>query len=99
MEYNFEDPCLEEVYYNPNASIGHGPSVDKGFRKVIGKIQAANDERDLRALKGLHYHKLEGNRSHQHALNITDQWRLIVKRTEKDGHTRLLIISVEDYHK
>lgn len=98
MEFEFANADLEEVEYDPKATIGHGAMVDKGFRKVIGKIQAANNEFDLRALKGLHYHKLEGNRSHQHALNITDQWRLIVERVEKDGQIRLIIISVEDYH-
>ena len=98
MDCDFADPSLENVYYNPAASIGRGPAVDKGFRKVIGKIKAATDELDLRALKGLHYHKLEGTRSHQHALNITDQWRLIVERIEQNGRTKLLIISVEDYH-
>ena len=87
MEFEFGDADLEEAYYNPKASVGHGPAVDKGFRKVIGKIRAANDERDLRALKGLHYHKLGGNRSHQHALNITDQWRLVVERIEEKGRT------------
>jgi toxin HigB-1 len=98
MELEFVDAGLEDAYYNTAASVGHGPVVDKGFRKVIGKIAAVHDESDLRALKGLHYHKLEGNRNHQHALNITDQWRLIVERDEKDGRTRLLIISVENYH-
>ena len=98
MEFEFENTDLEEVYYNPKASAGHGALVDKGFRKVVGKIRAANDERDLRALKGLHYHKLEGDRSHQHALNITDNWRLVVERIEKNGKLLLVIISVEDYH-
>jgi len=98
MDFGFEDSGLEDVYYNPEASLGRGPAVDKGFRKVVGKIAAANDERDLRALKGLHYHKLEGNRSHQHALNVTDQWRLIVERVNDDGRTSLLIVSLEDYH-
>ncbi|MBN2385801.1 MAG: type II toxin-antitoxin system RelE/ParE family toxin [Anaerolineales bacterium] len=98
MEFDFADSFLEDAYYNPAASIGHGPVVDKGFRKGIGKIKAAINELDLRALKGLHYHKLDGARSHQHALNITDQWRLIVERSEIDGRTKLTIISVEDYH-
>ena len=97
MEFEFGDGDLEEAYYDPKASLGHGPAVDKGFRKVMGKIDAANDEQDLRALKGLHYHQLEGNRSHQHALNVTDQWRLVVERIEEKGRTRLLIVSLEDY--
>jgi toxin HigB-1 len=98
MEFDFADSDLEEAFYDPAASVGHGPVVDKGFRKVVGKIKAAKNEFDLRALKGLHYHKLDGARDHQHALNITGNWRLIIERIEKDGRTELLIISVEDYH-
>lgn len=98
MEYEFGDDYLEKVYYDPTTSVGHGPAIDKGFRKVVGKIQAAHDERDLRALRGLHYHKLHGNRSHQHSLDITDKWRLIVERIGEKGRIRLLIVSVEDYH-
>jgi len=98
MKFAFRDARLKEVYYDPGASLGHGPGVDKGFRKVMGKVDAAMDERDLRALQGLHYHKLKGDRSHQHSLNITGQWRLIVERVEEGGTTSLLVISVEDYH-
>ncbi|MCJ7624417.1 MAG: type II toxin-antitoxin system RelE/ParE family toxin [Anaerolineaceae bacterium] len=98
MEFEFGDNYLEKAYYDPTVSVGHSPTVDRGFRKVVGKIRAANDERDLRALKGLHYHKLDGDRSHQHALDITDQWRLVVELIEEKGRIRLLIVSVEDYH-
>ena len=98
MDFEFGNDDLEEVYYNPAASIGHGPQVDKGFRKLIGKIAAVHNEFDLRALKGLHYHKLDGKRRHQHGLNITDQWRLVVERVEREGRTCLIVISVEDYH-
>ena len=97
MEFDFKDGALEKVYYDPMASIGHGPIVDKGFRKLIGKIRAARNEFDLRTLQGLRFHNLNGRRSHQHAMTITDQWRLVVERKERDGRTRLLIISVEDH--
>ena len=98
MKFDFADPHLEAVYYDANASLGISPAVDKGFRKVIGKIAAANNELVLHQLGGLHYHKLKGDRSHEHALYITNTWRLIVERIEEEGETRLLVIAVEDYH-
>ena len=98
MRFEFADPALDEVYYDRNASLRISPAVDKGFRKVIGKIEAAPNEFVLRQVPGLHYHKLHGNRDHQHALDITDKWRLVVERQEHEGETWLLIISVEDYH-
>ena len=52
MEFEFEDAYLEEVYYEAKASVGHGPAVDKGFRKVMGLIREAHNELDLRKLKG-----------------------------------------------
>jgi proteic killer suppression protein len=98
VEFDFADPYLECVYYDSNASIGHGPAVDKGFRKVMGIIKASIDERDLRELKGLRYEKLKGARSHQHSLRLTNQWRLIIERIEHSSQIKLRIISVEDYH-
>lgn len=98
MDFDFDNDDLDDVYYNPKASLGYGPAVDKGFRKVIGLIRSAYNELDLRQMKGLHYHKLDGNRSHQHALKITRKWRLIVERIEERGRLKLLIISIEDYH-
>ena len=98
MRFEFRDLGLEEVYFNPSATLGRGPAVDKGFRKVMNRISAALDERDLREFKGSHYEKLKGNRSHQHSLKITDQWRLIVERVKEGETTSLLVISVEDYH-
>ena len=99
MKFKFADPDLEAVYYDAEDSLGHGPAVDKGFWKVVGKIAAANNEFILRQVSGFHYHKLQGNRSHQRALDITDKWRLIVEPVEEKGETILIIISVEDYHK
>jgi toxin HigB-1 len=98
MDFEFGNADLEDVYYDPKATFGHGPSVDKGFRKVVGLIRSAHDEQDLRNLKGLHYHKLKGSRENQHALNVTDKWRLIVERIRGKGKIKLLIISLEDYH-
>lgn len=98
MKFEFADPNLEEVYYNPKVSIGISPAVDKGFRKAIGYIDSAVDELDLRRYKGLHYHKLERERRHQHGIDLTDQWRLIVERVKNKGEISLLIIEVTDYH-
>ncbi|MCB2160603.1 type II toxin-antitoxin system RelE/ParE family toxin [bacterium] len=98
MEFQFNDDALDELYYDPSAKTGLGPAVDKGFRKAIGFIAAAKDELDLRNYKGLHYHKLSGDRSHQHGLDITDKYRLIVERIVEDGRVRLLIIEITDYH-
>lgn len=98
MEFEFADNALENLYYDSAAKTGLGPAVDKGFRKVMGYISAAESEFDLRSYKGLNYHKLKGDRAHQHGLSITDKYRLVVERNDELGHTRLRIIEIIDYH-
>ncbi len=98
MKFEFDDPDLEAVYYDSTKSLGHGPAVDKGFRKAMGFVANASNELDLRSMKGLHYHKLKGGRKHQHGIDVTDKWRIVVERVEDKESTSLLIVSVEDYH-
>ena len=98
MDFDFEDEHLEEVYFDPTVTLGLGPAVDKGFRKVVGFIAQAFDERDLYAYQGFHYHKLKGNRKGQHALDLTDRYRLIVRRVQMKNKIKLLLLTVEDYH-
>lgn len=98
MDCEFKSVKLEDVFFDHDSTLGHGSAVDKAYRKVLGKILAAIDERDLRAMKSLRYHKLKGKRNYQHSIKLTHQWRLIVERIDRNGRTGLLIISVEDYH-
>ena len=98
MDFDFADKDLEDLYYDPSAKTGLGPAIDKGFRKVMGFISAAENELDLRCHTGLHYHKLDGDRANQHGLDITDKYRLIVERVRDQGHITLLIIEINDYH-
>lgn len=97
IEYEDEDlRCLAEDpgFVHPRLS---GELV-KAYRKRIDSISAANDERDLRALKSLHLEKLRGNRDGQHSLRLNKQYRLIVRfRTEPAGRTTV-VIEIVDYH-
>ena len=68
------------------------------FFEVMAIIGAAPDERDLRAIKGLQYHKLKGNRKHQHSLHLTGQVCLIIEWEEDNRGKYLLIVDIEDYH-
>ncbi len=98
MEVAFDDDDLDRLETDPKFSAGHGPGVDRGFRKVMQAIRAASDERDLYASRGLRFKKLEGNRSHQHSLRINKQWRLIVESRGEGQQKRIGIVGIEDYH-
>jgi toxin HigB-1 len=98
MDFIFANEDLEKLYYDASAKTGLGPAVDKGFRKVMGFISAAENELDLRSYKGLHYHKLSGDRAHQHGLDINDKYRLIVERDDNQDRITIVVIEICDYH-
>jgi proteic killer suppression protein len=70
------------------------------FFEVMAIIDAAVDERDLYAQKGLRFEKLKGKRGNQgqRSLRLNDQWRLIVTVDENKEGNYLTIIDIEDYH-
>ena len=64
----------------------------------MGWIREAEDERDLYALRSLHYEKLKGARKHQRSLRLNDQFRLIVEIEETQGARTIVVKGIEDYH-
>jgi proteic killer suppression protein len=99
MRVEFEDHDLRRLYEEPDFRVsGVGAELTRSFRKVVAVLEAATDERDLRALKFLHFEKLEANRSGQYSLRLHKQWRLIItlKTVEKDK--LIVVIEVVDYH-
>ncbi len=98
MNFEFTNNKMERLYYDPGETGGFGRNVVRAFRKVMGIIAQARDERDLYALKSLRFEKLRGDRAGQRSLRLNDQWRLIVTiRKRPDGHT-VVVIDIDDYH-
>lgn len=98
MEVDFDGDDLDRLEVDGQFSGGFGPEIVRGYRKVIGAIRAAHDERDLYASRGLRFEKLEGKRKHQHSLRINKQWRLIVELHRAASQKRVRVIGIEDYH-
>ena len=98
MEVDFEDDDLDRLETDPRATAGHGQHVDRAFRKVLQAIRSAVDTRDIYAIRGLHFERLQGQRSHQHSLRLNKQWRLIVQIVGTTGGARVLVQAIEDYH-
>ena len=99
MRIEFADDNLRRLYEDRDFALPRfGPDVTKAFRKVVGRLVAAESERDLRNFRALRYKKLRGDREGQHSARLNDQWRLIL-RIETDRSGRLLIIiEIVDYH-
>jgi toxin HigB-1 len=68
------------------------------FFAIMDRIDAADDERDLRQLKSRRLEKLKGDRDGQHSMRLNDQWRLILEMVKDEQGKYLLIIDIDDYH-
>ena len=98
MEIEFDDPDLDRLEVDPRFAAGFPPAVVKGFRKAIGFIRQAVDERDLYAMRGLNFKPLERDRAGQHSMKLNDQWRLIVELRGQAPKKRIGVIEIVDYH-
>ncbi len=98
MELKFKSKKLEELHYNEKSAHKYPIGIPEAFSDVVGIIEAAQDERDLYAIKSLHYEKLKGSRKHQRSIKLNDQYRLIVELRLDDKGRYVLIIDIEDYH-
>ncbi len=99
MCVELEDDDLRRLYEEPDfrlSSIGH--DLTRTYRKVVGIVAAASDERDLRAMRSLHFEKLEGDRLGQPSLRLNKQWRLIVRLETTQEGKQVVVIEVVDYH-
>jgi len=98
MQVEFDAADLERLYYDPQFTAGRAADVVKRYRKVVGLIRAATDERDLYQFRSLHFEKLKGKRQGQHSLRLNDQWRLIVEIRGEAPQKKIGVIEIADYH-
>ncbi|GAA4246964.1 type II toxin-antitoxin system RelE/ParE family toxin [Azospirillum formosense] len=95
---DFADERLRRLEEDPGYTAGFAANIVRGYRKAMQAIRAATDERDLCAMRGLRFEKLQGKRAHQHSMRLNDQWRLILELRSDARGKQVWIISIEDYH-
>mgnify|MGYP001574727561 CR=1 FL=1 len=100
MRFRFRHKKIQQLYATEVDARRYPPEVVDEFFAVMTIIKAAPDERDLYALKGLHFEKLKGERGKagDRSLRLNKQWRLIV-RLEQDAQGKLiLILDIEKHY-
>ncbi len=100
MRIRFKRQRLRDLYYKGEGVRDYPKAVVEAFFRIIGTIEAAPDERDLYALKSLHFEKLEGQRGNrgERSLKLNDQWRLIVLLERDDEGKLVLIVDIEKHY-
>ena len=99
MQFRFQTKELKDLYITEKGIQKYPPDVANSFFEIMDIIAAAKDERDLYALKSLHFEKLVGNRQGQHSLRLNIQWRLIVTIEKVAQEKWVVVISIENHYK
>lgn len=100
MKLIIEDDYLEELvssYPNTTGKKKYPVSVETKFVQRVGQLGAAATENDIRAIKSLHFEKLEGNRKGTYSVRVKDGWRIIF-RFEKEGLIKIMHIQELSTH-
>jgi proteic killer suppression protein len=98
MDIVFAEASWERLETDLEFNAGFGKNVVKNYRRRMQQLRSVLDERDLYALKSLHFEKLKGKRSHQRSIRLNDQWRMILEIIPGEPKNRILVVGIEDYH-
>jgi len=98
LRFKFKSRKLAALYTEEKDVHKYPSAAVDTFFDVMGIIDAALDERDLYALKGLRYKKLKGARKYQRSIRLNQQYRLILELERDDQGRYILIVDIEDYH-
>jgi len=99
MRVCFRSNDMDRLETDAGFDAGYGSAVVSAYRKRMQQIRAALDERAFYAVKSLRFKQLQGKRSHQRAMRLNDQWRLILEFQETEGQEKtVVVVGIEDYH-
>jgi len=96
MIFQFENTDLADLYYEEKGKEAYPDYVVTAFFKKMQTIKSANSENDLRAIKGNHFEKLEGEQN-KYSIRLNQQYRLIFS-LKKDGTCTIMLIKEISNH-
>jgi toxin HigB-1 len=98
MQVEFVVDELDRLETDAQFTAGHAQEIVRAYRKRMQQIRSAKDERDLYAVKSLHFEKLKGDRNGQNSIRLNSQWRLILEIKGEHPCKVIGIIEIVDYH-
>jgi len=96
VELDFSSNRLINASLNfSEASRLFGVPIGRKYIQRLAILRAVEKFTQLYGFQALKLHPLKGNRSGQHAIILTANYRLIIKKIKED---KVRIVDVEDYH-
>lgn len=96
MYFRFEKRTLEDLYTIDKGKEKYPEEVVKAFRRAVRRIEAAQNESDLRSCKGQRLEKMKGEKD-LHSIRLNRAWRLML-RFEHDEEGKIVVILEMNNH-
>jgi len=97
LNFRFKDRSLEELYTEGKGQQKFPSEVVIAFLRAIRRIEAALDERDLRAVKGQRLEKLQGQNA-LYSIRLNKGWRLILRLKKNEEEKTIIIIEINNHY-
>lgn len=97
MDFRFSDARLEKLYTKGRRARDYPDGVVDFFLRRVRTIDAAKDERDLRAPASVHVERLKGKYAGSCSMRLKDRWRLIL-RIVTDEDRKVVVIDEITQH-
>ena len=99
MLVDFEDDDLQRLYEDAGFKLAElAPQVIRAYRKLLGLVVRAKDERDLRAMRSLHFEKLQGPRADQYSVRLHGGSRLVFRLEDRAEGRTVVVVEIVNYH-
>jgi toxin HigB-1 len=96
VKFRFSERKLQELYESGKGKDQYPDEIVNLFLRRVRTIEGVTDERELRALKSLHFEKLKG-RKNQYSIRLNKHWRLLLT-FEKDREGKIMVIIEVNNH-
>lgn len=92
MIKSFKHKGLEEFFYTGKKK-GIKPEHDNRLERILDRLNSACEILDMN-YPGSNLHKLQGDKKHQYAVNVSGNWRIFFEFIDGDAY----IVDYDDYH-
>ncbi|MBI3136198.1 MAG: type II toxin-antitoxin system RelE/ParE family toxin [Bacteroidetes bacterium] len=102
MEVRFDNLKLEKLFVTPLSEIkgkqAFPVEVIKQFKRRIPLLMAITKLDELRALKGLNFEYLKGDRKGECSIRLNDQYRLIFEPISENEIRVILVTEISKHY-
>ncbi len=98
MDFRFSGPKLRKLYTEEKGARAYAAGVVDKFLLRIRTIDAAKDERDLRAPASVHFERLSGKYKGSHSMRLNEGWRLILRIVVEQGQKVVVVDEISNHY-